>query len=246
MTAQPLGGRTVIVTGASQGIGRVAALLLAGAGARLALLARSADRLATLVAEIEAAGGSALAFPCDLADRQQLHAAMVEAESSLGGVDVLINNAGTGVWATILETDEVEWEHQYQVNVHAPLYCIRAVLPGMIARRRGHIVNVGSVLEDVARPRSAAYCTTKAALAMLTDVLRLEVGSYNVRVSRVSPGLASTDFGGVTAAEKAEAGAMTPEAVAQTILHVLTMPEGANITNLRVEPGAPPQTRWAE
>ena len=147
-------GRVALVTGGARGLGRVYALALAEAGAVVAVAARSADLLAETVTEIEAAGGRAVAVPTDVAHRPAVDALVAEVERRLGPVDVLVNNAGIGgPFGPFADTDPDAWWRCLEVNLRGPALCARAVLPGMLLRRRGRIINVTSSLGNGAEPR---------------------------------------------------------------------------------------------
>ena len=208
-----LDGKVAIVTGASSGIGRRTAELLARHGARVAAFARSADKLASLANDrILAVAGDAT----HLGDVERLFAA---AESRFGHVDVLVNNAGMIDPAPLIETTFDEWREMFAVNVHAVYLTCRRALPSMIERRSGAIVNVASI-SGVPGPEKfpgwVSYCASKGAVISMTEALAVEIKQYGVRVNCVSPGSVDTPMwaeasGGAPAA-------MTPQEVAETIL----------------------------
>jgi NAD(P)-dependent dehydrogenase (short-subunit alcohol dehydrogenase family) len=178
-----------IVTGASRGIGRVIAEHLAAAGAAVALAARSADALAAAVAAIEGAGGRAVAVPVDVTDRAATERLAMAAAARLGPVDLLVNNAGAStVYGPLWEVDLDAWRRDFDTNLFGPLLCARAVLPAMVARGRGRIVNVASAAATAPRPHSSAYGVAKTALVRLTETLALEAAPYGVRVFALHPG----------------------------------------------------------
>ena len=189
-----LRGLGVVVTGASSGIGRLLALRLADEGARVALVARRADALKARADEIRAAGGEALALPCDVADRAQAEAAAARAERELGGVDLLVNNAGYGRHRTFLEWDVGDMERVLRVNYLGSLYFTKALLPAMVARGRGWLVFVASVAGRIAVPEESAYAASKFALVALASALSLEVEDAGVHVLTVCPGVIRTPF----------------------------------------------------
>jgi NAD(P)-dependent dehydrogenase (short-subunit alcohol dehydrogenase family) len=184
-----LQGQVVMVTGGGRGVGRAIAEDLAAAGAAVAVTARSADQLAETVRRIEAAGGRAVAAPADVTDRAAVAGAVAGAERALGPVDLLVNNAGTAAaLGPFWETDPDVWWRDAEVHVRGAVLCARAVLPGMVARRRGRIVNVVSAAGARATPYLSAYACAKAALLRLTDTLAAEAAPHGIAVFAASPG----------------------------------------------------------
>ena len=199
MNAEPppqtnvLRGQVAMVTGAGRGIGRAIALALAGAGARVALAARSREQLDETAALIQRAGGQALAIPADVADPLAV-AALVEATTRrFGPPDLLVNNAGIAhKEAALWELEADEWWRVLEVNVRGPFLCARAVLPSMLARQSGRIINVASNGGGRPLPTSSGYSVSKAALLRLTDNLAAMVAGRGVSVFAISPGLVHT------------------------------------------------------
>lgn len=188
-----LAGQVAVVTGGGRGIGRAIAQGLAGAGATVAVVARSADELAETVRMIEEAGGRALALPADVADRAAVEGAVARVEAELGPVDLLVNNAGLlQPIGLAWEVDPDAWWRCVEVNLRGPYLCARAVLPGMVTRRRGRIVNLASVAAVRPIPDGTAYASSKAALVRLTDSLAAEVREFGIAVFAVDPGSVAT------------------------------------------------------
>jgi short-subunit dehydrogenase len=175
-----LRGARCLVTGASSGIGQATALRLAAEGAEVLALGRNRSALELV--------GRPLV--CDLLDREQIEAAAAEA----GPVDVLVNNAGIGWFGPLHELDSDTLERLVRVNLLAPVLLTRALLPGMLERGRGHVVNVGSIVGLVGAKGEAGYASTKGGLAAFTESLRQELGHAPVRVSLVTPGAIATPF----------------------------------------------------
>lgn len=189
-TAEDLSGQSVLITGASRGIGAAAARAFAARGARVALIARDGDRLAALADEI---GG--LALGCDVADAAALRAAIAQAEAAHGGLDVLINNAALIAPIGMLEaTDPAEWSTLIDVNIKGVYYAMHAALPGMRARGRGTIINLSSGAAHNPLEGWSAYCASKAAVAMLTRAADLEARAAGLRIMGLSPGTVQTDM----------------------------------------------------
>ncbi|MGH8990328.1 MAG: SDR family NAD(P)-dependent oxidoreductase [Acidimicrobiia bacterium] len=184
-----LAGRTALVTGASRGIGAGIAAALDGAGARVALLARDRDRLEEAAAALE---HDPVVVTADLADPAAPAAAAGAALEALGTVDILVNNAAAAARLPTLDLDAALIDHLHAVNVRAPLLLIAALLPSMLERRRGSIVNLSSVSGVVGTPRRAAYAATKGAVDAFTRSLAMELGPQGIRVNSVAPGVVDT------------------------------------------------------
>jgi NAD(P)-dependent dehydrogenase (short-subunit alcohol dehydrogenase family) len=171
------------------------ALALSAAGAAVAVCARTSSQLAETVDLIHAHGGRALAVPADVADRPAIEAMVVQVERVLGPIDVLVNNAAVfGTSGPFAETDPDAWWEVQVVNLRGPVYCSRAVLPGMLRRGRGRIINVSSGLGFEAMPLLSAYAVSKAALYRLSENLAAETRAHGVQVFTIDPGLVHTDM----------------------------------------------------
>ena len=185
--------RTALVTGGSRGIGRAIVLALAADGWTVAFSWRSEEARAR---EVEAASPAARAFHFDARDRPRAAALVAEVESSLGPIAALVNNAGIQRDALLALTSDEQWDETIDVNLGSVFRCCRAVLPGMITRRAGAIVNVASLSAIRGRPGQAAYAASKAAVVGLTRALSREVGKRGVRVNAVLPGFVATEMTG--------------------------------------------------
>lgn len=180
-----LAGRTALVTGAGYGIGRHIALRLARAGARVVLAARSEQALADTAAEVHAAGGVASVVPTDIGDAGQVD----RLASTAGPIDVLVNNSGiAGPVAKLWRIDPADWEETFRVNVTGTFLVCRAFLPGMIERRRGSIVVIGSATGKRPMTGRTPYAASKLALVGLVRTLAWDVGPHGIRVNLISPG----------------------------------------------------------
>jgi NAD(P)-dependent dehydrogenase (short-subunit alcohol dehydrogenase family) len=188
-----LEGQVALVTGAGRGIGRAIALALSGAGAAVAVCARSEDEVTGVAGQIEGRGKHALAVQCDVTDRQEVEGMVAVVEEAIGPVDLLVNNAGQfGPVGPLAATDPDDWWQVLEVNLRGPLYCTRAVLPGMLARGHGRIVNVSSGVGFAAIPMLSAYVVSKTALYRLSENLAAETRGHGVMVFAIDPGLVRT------------------------------------------------------
>ncbi|ERN41012.1 short-chain alcohol dehydrogenase of unknown specificity [Rubidibacter lacunae KORDI 51-2] len=185
---------TVLITGASQGIGRATARLFAERGCGVVLAARTTERLKQVAETIRASGGKALAIPTDVTDRQQVAALAEQAIATYGRVDVLVNNAGICMTAAMADTELRDWQQVLNVNLWGYINTIRAMLPHFLERGSGAIVNVGSVGSKVPLPGMTAYCTSKYAVAGLSETLRLELAPCGIEVCAVHPSVTNSDF----------------------------------------------------
>jgi len=188
IAAYNLTGQVAIVTGGGRGLGQAFAQALATAGAAVAITARTESQLLETVRLIEGKGGTVIAFPSDVADQPAMQQVVAEVERQLGPVDLLVNNAATpGPMGCDWQVDPDEWWRAIEVNVRAPFLCTRLVLPGMMARRRGRIVNVTSVGAYGLYPYFSAYCTSKAALSHMTRLLAETVKEYGLSAFALAP-----------------------------------------------------------
>jgi short-subunit dehydrogenase len=180
-----LANKVVLITGASSGIGLAIAKVFAGAGSRLVLTARDPARLQQAAASL---GVSALTVPTDITRRVEVDHLVAEAIREYGRVDILINNAGTGLIAPFEQIDLQDAQTLMETNFFGPLHCIQAILPHMTRQRGGHIINMASVAGLRGIPNSSIYSSSKAALIALSDSLRIEVHRANIHVTTVCPG----------------------------------------------------------
>jgi NADP-dependent 3-hydroxy acid dehydrogenase YdfG len=237
----------VFITGASAGIGASAARAFASAGHRVILAARSADRLRDLADELNAASGgdAALALPLDVADADA-HARVVDSlPEGWRQIDVAVLNAGLAKsTAPVWENTAAEVDQMVDVNVKGPLNGIRALVPGMLERARGHVVLLGSTAGHFVYPGGTVYCATKHAVRALALGLKQDLHATPVRVSLVSPGLVETEFSMVrfdgdqarADAVYSDTVALTPEDVAEAIVWATTQPERVNVQEVLVTP----------
>lgn len=191
----PLSGQVALVTGGGRGIGRAIAFALADAGAAVAVIARTQTEVGETASDISSRGGRAIGLTTDVTDRIGVDASVAEAENLLGPIDILVNNAGvSGSILPLWETDPDEWWRTIEINLRGPMLFARAVLPSLIRRRSGTIINVGSYagIRATTGGGFGPYATSKAALVRFTDTLAASTDEYNVRVFTISPGLVHT------------------------------------------------------
>jgi uncharacterized protein len=194
--SQSLQDKVILITGASSGFGAEAARLFAKEGGIVILAARRMDRLTALAEEIRLAGGQALAIPLDVAEQSQIDDAVQTVLETFGRIDILLNNAGLGRldWLETLDP-AADIDMQIDVNLRGVLQLTREVLPSMLARRAGHIINISSVAGLIAAPMYSVYAATKYGMRGFTDALRREVAPFGIHVSGIYPGPATTEFG---------------------------------------------------
>jgi len=218
--------RVVILTGATQGIGRATAFALAEAGCKLALAARHVDMLQTLADELNAAGQESIAVPTDMSNTSQARALAQKTAAHFGKIDMVINNAGIGVRDDVVNLQESEARQVMDVNYFGPLALIQAAIPHLKANPEGGlIINVSSIVGRRAMPGISAYCASKGALEKMADSIRLELKPANIRVSTVYPGVTQTAFNrnslGGSQRGRGRVSGVPPEKVAQTILKTI-------------------------
>jgi NAD(P)-dependent dehydrogenase (short-subunit alcohol dehydrogenase family) len=190
-----LTGRTAFVTGASSGLGRHFAEVLASAGAKVALAARRVDRLELVVAAIEANGGHAAAIPLDVTDASRIAPALDEAEEALGPIDILVNNAGLNIQGAAIDLAIEDFDRVIATDLRAPFLLAREVAARMIALKRpGRIINIASIGSFRVLPGVTAYCIAKAGLAMMTQCLAREWARHEINVNGIAPGFIETEL----------------------------------------------------
>lgn len=238
---------TVLITGASSGIGAACARAFASTGARLILLARRQERLAQLAAELQATGIQIYYDSLDVRDRTQVEATLMQLPAEWAEVDILVNNAGLSRGLDKLYEGSLEdWEEMIDTNVKGLLYMTRYLVPGMVARGRGQVINIGSIAGHQTYPRGNVYCATKAAVRVLTEGLKQDLLGTPVRVTTVDPGLVETEFSQVrfrgdeqrAAVVYQGLQALTPADVAEVVLFCASRPSHVNISEVLMMPTA--------
>ncbi|MFC6646717.1 SDR family NAD(P)-dependent oxidoreductase [Granulicella cerasi] len=194
--ALSLKGKRVFVTGASAGIGEATAKEFAKQGANVLICARRLERLTKLEAELKELGApEVFSFQLDVTDRDEVQGTIATLPAEWREIDILVNNAGLSRGLNKLYEDDVDnWEEMIDTNVKGLLYVTRAVVPGMVARNSGHVINLGSIAGLAAYPGGAVYCATKVAERYITDGLRIDVNGTDLRVTTIDPGMVETEF----------------------------------------------------
>lgn len=187
-----LTGKVALVTGAGKGIGRAVAVALAQEGVHVGLLARSENDLQAVAAELEKHGVKTATVAADIADRAAVEAAVAQVQQQLGPIDILLNNAGTAAFGKFLELEPEAWENIIRVNLLGVYYATRAVLPSMIERQTGDIINISSTAGQRGAAATSAYSASKFAVLGLTESLMQEVRKHNIRVSALTPSTVAT------------------------------------------------------
>jgi 3-hydroxy acid dehydrogenase / malonic semialdehyde reductase len=237
-----LQGKIVLITGASSGIGKATAMAFAHEGSRLLLCARRLDRLEGLQQALTAAGAASVhVFKLDVQLRTEVESALADLPAKLRDIDILVNNAGLSRGlAKFYEDDPQNWEEMIDTNVKGLLYVTRAVVPGMVARGRGHVINLGSTAAYITYANGAVYCASKAAEKAISEGLKIDLMGTPVRVTSVDAGMVETDFSKVRFRGDEEKAAkiyqnitpLQPEDVAEAIVWAASRPPHVNIHNI--------------
>ncbi len=239
---------TVLVTGASSGIGAACARAFAQAGARVIVAARRTERTEAVAAQLgQEFGVETLPLTLDVRDYAQVTQVLGHLPAPWAAVDILLNNAGLARGLAKLQEGQVQdWDEMIDTNVKGLLYVTRTILPGMVARGRGHVINIGSLAGHEVYPNGGVYCATKHAVDVLTRALRMDLVGVPIRVSSVDPGMVETEFslvrfhGDQPRANKVYQGfePLTAEDIADVVLFCATRPQHVNIQDVLIMPTA--------
>lgn len=189
-----MNGKVALVTGAGKGIGKAVALALAAEGVQVGLMARTAQDIQAVAEDIRKTGGKAAFATADVSNRMDVEAAVEKIRHELGPIDILVNNAGTATFGNFLDLAPEVWENQIKVNVFGVYYATRAVLPHMIERKTGDIINISSTAGKSGSPLTSAYSASKFAVFGLSESLMQEVRKHNIRVTALAPSTVVTDL----------------------------------------------------
>ncbi|MBN1542578.1 SDR family oxidoreductase [candidate division KSB1 bacterium] len=226
--------KIIWVTGSGRGIGRAIALELGRRGAHVVVSSRTEEEIKTVEREAEKSESQLFARVCDVTDEKSVNDLQQAVRSHWGPIDVLVNNAGLGIFKKIMQTNLDEWERMMAVNARSAFLCTRAVLPDMIERRDGHIINVVSVAGRQPYYNCGGYCASKYAMLGFTEVLRMETRKHGIRVTAFLPGATDTAIWGSATVDRSKM--MQPEQVAQSLADICCAPASAMIEEVVLRP----------
>ncbi|HLM23970.1 MAG TPA: SDR family oxidoreductase [Pyrinomonadaceae bacterium] len=231
-----LTNKTAIVTGGTRGIGRAIAKALVSAGVKVAITARSEDDIANTVSQLNAATG----YLCDVRDYEQVKSVFAEIASDLGGIDILINNAGIGLFAPVESMSPEEFRAVLETNLFGVFYCCHEAIPLMKQRGGGYIINISSLAGANAHPQMAAYNASKFGLNGFSEALMQEVRHDGIKVSYIMPGSVNTEFGGDEPSDE-KSWQLQPADVAEVVMDLLAFPDRALPSRVEIRPSRPPK-----
>jgi NAD(P)-dependent dehydrogenase (short-subunit alcohol dehydrogenase family) len=229
----PLSAKVALVTGASRGIGRAIALRLASLGAAVAICGRNKSALAGTHQDLEKVSSRVCSQTADVTRSSDIAELVANTESALGPISILVNNAGIGLFGPVQQKTEQEWDHVLNTNLKSVFLVSRAVIPGMISRGSGDIVNISSLAGRNAFAGGALYCASKWGLQGLTACMAEDLREFGIRVSSVLPGSVATDFG---QRAKDPGKALAPEDVAHAVAMLLTQSRKSFISEVQLRP----------
>jgi 3-oxoacyl-[acyl-carrier protein] reductase len=234
-----LEGKVAIVTGAGRGIGKAISVSLAKAGCRIVLAARTREQIEVVQEEILSQGGDALGVPTDLTADEDIQRLVEASQAQWGAVDILINNAGWGKRASVVVASLTDWDQTFRLNLRAPMVLAKALLPNMIAKREGAVINIGSVSGKTGEANGAAYSASKFGLIGFTQSLYEEVREHGIKVAVILPGFVDTPL--IPPNRQLDRSKMIQaDDIAQTVLFVLTSPATCCPVEITVRPQRTP------
>ena len=235
-TPNSIEGKVAIVTGASKGIGKAIAEVFAKSGVKVVLAARTRKVVEQVEADLKQTGADVLAIPTDVTDDKAVQSLITETLDTYQKLDILINNAGAGVFGNVIDFDHTDWDTVINASLKGVFLCSKFALPHLIADGGGQIINVLSIAAKVAFPASGAYCAAKAGALAFTKVLAAEVRQQNVRVTAVLPGSVETPFWDDIPEHPDFDKMLKPEHIADAILSVCQQPKGMVTEEIVVMP----------
>ncbi len=231
-------GKVAVVTGAGRGIGRAIAIELGRMGARVALAARSASELEAAAGQI---GSAASVIPTDVRNRDDVHKLLEEVATAIGPVDILVNAAGIGIFAQVTAFSDADYDAILDTNLRSIFLTSRYVLPSMISRRSGHIINIASIAGKVGSATRAVYCASKFGVVGFTESLAEEVRQHGIRVSLICPGSTDTGFSSDPNREgKTKARMLSPADIAHAVRMIVTQEPNSFISEVILRPTMKP------
>ncbi|CDZ78433.1 NADP-dependent 3-hydroxy acid dehydrogenase YdfG [Legionella massiliensis] len=239
--------KIILITGASSGIGQACSRLFAKQGAKLILCARRQERIEQLAKDLEETHGTqSIPLILDVRDKAQVHSVLGKLPEGWQNVDILINNAGLALASDPIQQGSIDnWDTMIDTNLKGLLYVTRTILPGMLSRDRGYIINIGSIAGQEAYTNGNVYCATKHAVRALTKSLRLDLLGSAIRVTEIAPGAVETEFSEVRWNDKDKAKAfyedfnpLFAEDIADAALYCLTRPQHVDIAEMTIMPTA--------
>jgi 3-oxoacyl-[acyl-carrier protein] reductase len=238
MAGKPLEGKIGLITGASRGIGLAIAKSLGRLGAHLSVCARDAKKLESAARELEREAGKVLAIPADVSRPGDIASLVQRTTQSLGPIEILVNNAGIGYFGPAHEAAEANWDSVLDTNLKSVFLLSKAVAPGMIERRSGHIINIASLAGKNAFAGGGIYCASKWGLLGLTQCMAEDLRGYGIRVSAVCPGSVATDFGPHTGKDPHKL--LQPEDIAHAVETLVTQAPQSFISEILLRPTMKP------
>lgn len=237
-----LAGRTSLITGASRGIGLAIARKLGELGSCVAICARNKGKLEQAASELKKAGIEVFATPADVTRPEDIDAFVKQTETSLGPIDVAVNNAGVGLFGPAHERSEADWDNVLDTNLKSVFLMTKAVAPGMIKRRSGHVINIASLAGKNAFAGGGIYCASKWGLLGFTQCVAEDLRAYGIRVSAVCPGSVATEFshGGGPAKGKDESKMLQPDDIAHAVAMLVTQAPQSFISEVVMRPTQKP------
>jgi 3-oxoacyl-[acyl-carrier protein] reductase len=236
--SESLNNKTAIITGASKGIGKTIALSLAKAGVKVVIAARHQEDLESAAKEIQKNGGQCIAVQADVAEEAHVEHLIKKTTDAFGTVDILINNAGYGIFSKVAETAVKDFDGMMKVNLRGVFLCCKGVIPTMMLQKNGAIINIASLAGKNSFVGGATYSATKWGLLGFSRSLMLEVRDFNIRVIAICPGSVNTSFSDHS---KDSEKIIQPQDVADTVLFALTMPARSNVSEIDIRPTINPK-----
>ena len=236
-----LKNKTAIVTGGTKGIGRAIAEALLRAGASVCIAARGTSGFEQMADELSGIGaGPAILFPCDVRDYEQVRRLINNTVQSFGGLDILINNAGIGIFETVEQTSPEDFRAVLETNLCGVFYCCHEAIPQMKQRGGGYIINISSLAGANPHPRMAAYNASKFGLNGFSEALMQEVRHDNIKVSYIMPGSVNTEFGGDSPSDE-KSWQLTPQDIARVVIDLLHHDDRSLPSRVEIRPSKPPK-----